>query len=137
VPIAMVNVAIGCPLEVGGQTGIGKAPESADPRWSPRFKLEVNIQVYPRGRAVVRGSSVDISETGISAVLKDEIVLGEVVRLEFTLSTGPVEAFAVARQRTAFRYGFQFVETHSAPDAIGRACAVLAAEQGAAPLRLP
>jgi c-di-GMP-binding flagellar brake protein YcgR len=124
-------------LEVRGDTGIGKPPDAADRRRSPRFKLEVNIQIYPRGCAVVRGSTVDISETGISAVLRDEIVLGEVVRLEFTLSAGPVEAFAVARQRTAFRYGFQFVEAHSAQDAIGRACALLSTRQGAPPARFP
>ena len=122
-------------LDVSSQTGIGGTPDAEDRRRSPRFKLEVNIQIYQRDRAVVRGSTVDISESGISAMLKEEIALGEVLRLEFTLSGGPVEAFAVARQRTAFRYGFQFVETHSAPDAIGRACAVLAAEQGAVSAR--
>jgi hypothetical protein len=50
--------------------------------------LEVNIRVYPRDSPVVRGQTVDISESGISALLRVEVPVGEVVRLEFTLPGG-------------------------------------------------
>ena len=79
-------------------------------RRRPRYKLGVAIKVYARGQRVLRGETVDISESGISALLRDEVPLGEVVRLEFTLASGEVEVLAVARQRNAFRFGFEFLE---------------------------
>ena len=84
--------------------------------------------------AVVRGDTVDISESGISAMLREEVPVGEVVRLEFALPLGEVEVLALVRQRSAFRYGFQFVEASSAQDVIGRTCSHLAVEQS---VRIP
>jgi hypothetical protein len=98
-------------------------------RRHPRFKLEVDVRVYPRDCPVVRGHTVDISESGISVMLGIEIPVGEVVRLELVLSAGEVEAFAMVRQRNAFRYGLQFVEARSSQDVIGRTCRQLAVEQ--------
>ena len=98
-------------------------------RRHPRFKLEVSIRVYPRDCPVVRGDTVDISESGISAMLRQEVPVGEVVRLEFALAAGEVEVLALVRQRNAFRYGFQFVEASTAQDIIGRTCRQLAVEQ--------
>ena len=100
-----------------------------DARRHPRFKLEVNIRVYPRNSAVVRGHTVDISESGISAMLREELQLDEVVRLEFTLPHGEVEVHALVRQRSAFRYGFQFLESCEAQDVIGRTCRELSLQQ--------
>ena len=116
-------------MDVRSQLGNGRSAEPVDLRRHPRFKLEVEIRVYPRDSAVVRGHSVDISESGISAMLREEIPLGEMVRLEFTLPLGAVEIFAMVRHRSAFRYGFQFVEESSANDVIGRTCRRLAVEQ--------
>ncbi len=112
-----------------GQTPAGQTPKVKEQRVRPRFKLEVEIRVYPRDSAVVRGHTVDISESGISALLRVEVPIGEVVRLEFTLPHGEVEVLALVRQRSAFRYGFQFVEISSAQDAIGRTCRQLAVRQ--------
>jgi hypothetical protein len=100
-----------------------------DARRHPRFKLEVDIRVYPRDCPVVRGHTVDVSESGISAMLAIEVPIGEVVRLELTLPEGNVEALAMVRQRSAFRYGFQFVEASSSQDVIGRTCRQLSVEQ--------
>ena len=102
---------------------------SIDLRRYPRYKLEVEIRVYPRNAEVVHGYTVDISESGISAMLKVEVPVGEVVRLEINLPEGEVEVHAMVRQRSAFRYGFQFVESSSAQDLIGRTCRQLAVEQ--------
>jgi len=66
-------------------------------------------------------------------MLRVEVSLGEVVRLEFSLPTGDVDVHALVRQRNAFRYGFQFVEDSTALDAIGRTCRQLAIEQDAPP----
>ncbi|HEY3972837.1 MAG TPA: PilZ domain-containing protein [Candidatus Sulfotelmatobacter sp.] len=112
---------------------LGNSPtyELLDARRHRRFKLQVAIRVYPRGCPVVRGDTVDISESGISAMLREEVPLAEMVRLEFILPLGEVELLAMVRQRNAFRYGFQFVEATSAHDIIGRTCRQLAVEQSA------
>ena len=100
-----------------------------DARRHRRFKLEVGIRVYPRDCPVVRGDTVDLSESGISAMLRLEIQVGELVRLEFTLPFGEVEMLAMVRQRNAFRYGFQFMEATSAQNIIARTCRQLELEQ--------
>jgi c-di-GMP-binding flagellar brake protein YcgR len=100
-----------------------------DARRRPRFKLEAEIQVYARNEPVIEGHTVDISESGIAAMLRDEVPLDAVVRLEFEVPLGSVEISAVVRQRSAFRYGFQFLEASTALEIIGRTCAQLAIEQ--------
>ena len=98
-------------------------------RRHPRYSLEIDIRVYARDAAVVRGHSVDISESGISVMLRDEMPIGEVVRLEFPLATGDVSIHALTRHRNAFRYGFQFLEAISQLEIIQRACRHLAMAQ--------
>lgn len=116
-------------MEGRSQFGTRPAREVVDARRHPRFKLEVNIRVYPRNSAVIRGHTVDISESGISAMLREELEPDEVVRLEFNLPHGDVEVHAVVRQRNAFRYGFQFLDASEAHDIIGRTCRELALKQ--------
>lgn len=116
-------------MELQNQSGSDPIRYVREKRQQPRFQLEVPILVYPRNRAVVRGFTVDLSESGIAAMLRDEIPLGEVVRLEFTVPLGPVEILALVCQRSAFRYGLQFVESASAQDVIGQTCHQLAIEQ--------
>lgn len=63
----------------------------------------------------------------------DEVPVGEVVRLEFTLASGEVQIHAVVRQRNAFRYGFQFLEAISQLEVIQRMCRQLAMTQPRSP----
>jgi hypothetical protein len=116
-------------VDLRSQLGTGRTPEAVDLRRHRRFKLEVDIRVYPRESAVVRGHTVDISESGISAMLREEVPVGAMVRLEFALPLGEVEVLAMVRHRNAFRYGLQFVEASSADDIIGRTCRQFAMEQ--------
>jgi len=116
-------------MDASSHFGTDERFEMVDARRHPRFKLEVDIRVYPRDCPVVRGHTVDVSESGLSAMLRVEVPVGEVVRLELTLPEGDVEALAMVRQRNAFRYGFQFVEVGSSQDIIGRTCRQLAVEQ--------
>jgi c-di-GMP-binding flagellar brake protein YcgR len=117
------------PLDVKSASSNGEHREVLDARRYPRYKVEVDICVYPRNAEVVRGHTVDISESGVSAILRDEVPIGEIVRLGFTLDLGEVEVHAMVRHRNAFRYGFQFVETTSAQDVISRTCRHLAVQQ--------
>ena len=69
------------------------------------------------------GRTVDISETGLAAMVQIEIPPDQVVRLEFELPIGLVSLRALVRQRNAFRYGFQFVEPDSeGQELISRFC---------------
>jgi len=99
-----------------------------DNRRHPRFKLGVEITIHSRTCGVLKGHTVDISESGISAMMRIEVPLGEVVELDFTLPFGPVTTYAMVRQRSAFRYGFQFIELRDV-EAIRCTCRQLAVEQ--------
>lgn len=116
-------------MELEDQIGNRLAQRLMENRRCPRYKLEKDIRVYPRNAAVVRGHTVDISESGISAMLLVEVPVGEIVRLEFSLAAGEVDIDALVRQRNAFRYGFQFLESKQAQEIIGRTCRQLAMEQ--------
>jgi hypothetical protein len=114
--------------------GASQSPQSwsdrelVDARRSPRFKLETDIRIYAK-QGLVRGYTVDISQSGIGAMLMDEIPLHEIVRVEFSLPTGEVELMAVVRQRSAFRYGLEFVEGGPARALVNRACRDFAMDQ--------
>ncbi|MGH9493606.1 MAG: PilZ domain-containing protein [Candidatus Sulfotelmatobacter sp.] len=114
-------------VEVGSTSNSTHAGNSrlVDPRRHGRFKLEASICVYARGTPVVRGHTVDISESGISAILRDEVPLNEMVRLAFSVADGDIEIHALVRQRNAFRYGFQFMEGGAASALIRRTCSEL------------
>jgi hypothetical protein len=78
---------------------------------------------------MLSGYTVDLSESGISAMLRLEVPLGEVVELRFALPSGPVMILAIVRQRNAFRYGFEFVGSDSEREVLRRTCRDLAVEQ--------
>jgi hypothetical protein len=116
-------------LQVRSQFEKSAQNEPLENRRHPRYKLDVEMRVYPRDCPVVRGHSVDLSESGVAVMLRDELPIGEIVRLEFTVPLGPVEVHALVCQRNAFRYGLQFVEPADSRDIIGRTCRQLAMEQ--------
>jgi hypothetical protein len=105
------------------------ASDLIDRRHQPRFKIEVEIAIHSKSCGLVKGRTIDISESGISAMVALELPLSELVELDFTLPFGPVTMYAVTRQRNAFRYGFQFAESNSLEEIIRPTCRVLAMEQ--------
>jgi hypothetical protein len=108
---------------------VSRVRDVPDARRQPRFKLEVEIRVSSRSCGLLKGQTVDISESGISAMLRIEVPLGELVELEFKLPFGPVAIYAMVRQRNAFRYGFQFMESSSMQEIVRATCRQLAVEQ--------
>ena len=102
---------------------------TVDAREQPRFKMETDIRIYSRSCGLLKGRTVDISESGIAAMLILEAPVGGMVELEFTLPSGPVAIHAMVRQKNAFRYGFEFVDTDSVHELIRRACRDLAVDQ--------
>jgi predicted transport protein len=116
-------------LEPQNQSAACPGRNIVDQRRQPRFKLEVKISINSRTSGLLKGYTVDISDSGISAIVRIEVPLDEVVELEFTLPLGPVRVYAMVRQRSAFRYGFQFVQSESAEEIIKATCRELAIEQ--------
>jgi hypothetical protein len=101
----------------------------SDARRQPRFKVEVNMRINSKTCGMLKGHSVDISESGIAATLPIEVPLGEKVELNFTLPSGSVTIHAIVRQKRAFRYGFEFLASGSMHELIRRACRDLAMNQ--------
>ena len=77
-------------------------------RGAPRIRLEVDVDIYSTKNGLIPGRTLDISESGLSALLPAELPIGEVVRLEIRSRIQPVMVGAVVRNRSAFRYGFEF-----------------------------
>src|SRR6202790_4487815 len=102
---------------------------TVDARDQPRFKMETDIRVYSRSCGLLEGRTVDISESGIAAMLALEAPVGEMVGLEFTLPSERVAIHAIVRQKNAFRYGFEFVDSDSVRELIRRTCRDLAVDQ--------
>lgn len=94
-------------------------------RQHPRFKLDVEVKIHSKTAGLIQGRSVDISESGMSAMLILELPVGEVIELDFELPFGPANILAVVRSRNAFRYGFQFVQPHAAESRIRQSCGIL------------
>lgn len=109
---------------VGASSLAGKAPFTSG-RLHPRFKLESELRIQSQTTGLIVAKSLDVSESGIAAMLCVEVQVGEVVDLEFKLPVGLANLQAVVRQRNAFRYGFQFVEPNPALQLIRDSCSVL------------
>lgn len=116
-------------MEAQNQAATAPVRDLPDARRQPRFKLDVDIRINTKTCGVLMGRTVDISESGISALLKLEVPVGEFVELQFTLPFGPVTVYAIVRQRNAFRYGFQFVESNAVYEIIQTTCRSLEMEQ--------
>ncbi len=74
-----------------------------------RLELETEVTVYSE-RGVVPGRTLDISESGMSAILPVELQIGETVELRIKLPITVATAHAVVRSRNVFRHGFEFLQ---------------------------
>ena len=92
----------------------------AETRRSPRIRLEIDVNIYSQKAGLVPGRTVDISESGIAAVLPVELPIGEVVRLEIRARLDPVTVGAVVRNRNVFRYGFEFDQSKVGKERTGK-----------------
>ena len=102
-------------------------------RRDPRVKLEVDIKVYSRATGLLKGRTVDISESGISAILPIGVPIGAFVQLEFKLPLGAVAIRSIVRHQTAFRFGFEFKEPGPSLEIIKRTCQHLYVRETANP----
>ena len=87
-----------------------------DARRAPRIRLEVDVSIHSQEAGEIAGRTLDISESGISATLPVEFLIGEVVKLEIRSRLKPVMVGAVVRNRNVFRYGFEFEQYYPYPE---------------------
>jgi hypothetical protein len=74
-----------------------------------RLELEAEVTVRSEN-GLGQGRTLDISESGLSAILPVELHVGETVGLEITLPPTPATARAIVRNRNVFLYGFEFAQ---------------------------
>jgi hypothetical protein len=79
-------------------------------RRSPRFLMDVDVNIYSQKNGLAPGRTLDISESGISAVVPIELFIGETVKVEIKFPLEPATVTAVVRSRNVYRYGFQFTQ---------------------------
>ncbi|HVO59533.1 MAG TPA: PilZ domain-containing protein [Terriglobales bacterium] len=86
---------------------------SPERRCFERYDLdtELTARLSFDGPAIMRGYSLDISINGIAGVFVTGWEVGTHVWLEFSLPTwtGRIQMQAVVRNRSGYRYGFEFV----------------------------
>jgi c-di-GMP-binding flagellar brake protein YcgR len=112
---------------------MGGNPQSEIPatkRRYPRYAIETELSASIPGveRRVMRGRSLNINEGGIAGVFATGWDVGASVSLQFSVpvATTPVRVRGVVRNRTGYRYGFEFVElTLQQQETISRTCRTL------------
>ncbi len=73
-----------------------------------RFELETDVTVQA-GSGFFPGQSLDISESGMTAILPVELKIGETVELKIKLPITVATTGAIVRSRNTFRHGFEFL----------------------------
>jgi hypothetical protein len=103
------------------------APASAHRR-HPRHHLATPLNLWRRRGTgtMIPGIALEISLSGISVILPDELILGEEVEVQVMLPAGQLRLTAVVRNRNMFRYGFEFQSPTAAEmQLIRETCAAL------------
>ena len=112
------------------------ADDCLDQAWPERRRYErydIDTEITARlsldGPEIMRGYSLDISINGIAGVFATGWELGTRVWLEFSLPkcTGQMQVQGMVRNRSGYRYGFEFVNLSGKERLlIQRTCRVLA-----------
>lgn len=78
-------------------------------RRHPRSHFEVDIRVRSTSAGIVPGRGLDISDSGMAAILPVELKIGETVDLEFKQHGVALRTRASVRDKNVFRHGFEFL----------------------------
>jgi hypothetical protein len=95
-----------------------------------RYELETELRAAILGleHREMRGRSLNINEGGIGGIFVAGWDVGTSVNLQFTvpIATTPVRVKGVVRNRTGYRYGFEFADlTAEERETISRTCRTL------------
>jgi PilZ domain len=84
-----------------------KSVDSVDRRRHARYRFSEPMKICCPNGAYLEGMSVELSESGMSAMIQGTLAPGDVVRLQPV--TGVTTA-AVVRHKLGMLYGFEFLE---------------------------
>ena len=89
----------------------GAKQRPAERRVGPRYRLELDVSVTSRGRAL-RARSNDMGADGMGVYLSADLNIGEEVLLQYQLGDGspPKKVRGTVRDRNGNRYGIEFLE---------------------------
>lgn len=90
------------------QTG----PQARAVRRHPRLLYSIPLTVHHLAAGGVRtshGISLDISESGLGALVEGRLQIGDMVELDLTLPDCQLNAVAILRHTSSLRSGFEFV----------------------------
>jgi hypothetical protein len=95
-----------------------------------RYELETELRAAILGveHREMRGRSLNINEGGIGGIFVAGWDVGTSVNLQFTvpIATTPIRVKGVVRNRTGYRYGFEFADlTAEERETISRTCRTL------------
>lgn len=92
--------------------------------------LEI-VRKPPYGAAPLPGLTMEIAAGGFSALVSDELKVGETVTAKILLASNNILSEAVVRNKHLFRYGFEFVGlTEQVRTKINEVCKILPAYEG-------
>ena len=111
--------------EVSSET----SPSVPDRRRHVRYRYSIPIQIHSRnGGSVIRGMSLEISESGMSAMISDELTVGDTVELEPIVRC---RVSALVRRHHGKIYGFEFLNlTKAQIRGIAKECRMLPTYHG-------
>lgn len=79
-------------------------------RQHPRISFETDLIVHSQRSGTLPGTSIDVSELGMAALLSGELKPGERVELRFKVGSEKLNVRAFVRYKNVFRYGLQFLQ---------------------------
>jgi len=91
------------------QTGIDtkKIPENhPDRRRHPRYRFSVPLTIRGADGLAIRAFSMEISESGLSAITADSLKVGDTVELETIVAS---KVIAIVRHNVGRVYGLEFL----------------------------
>ncbi len=83
--------------------------KNSEHRHHGRLELETEVTIRS-ANGLLPGWTLDISESGMSAILPVELQVGEIVELKIKLPIALATGRAVVRNRNVFRHGFEFLQ---------------------------
>jgi PilZ domain len=86
-----------------------KPEDRRENRRQRRLKWEAEVTIRSKD-GVLPGRTLDIGESGMSAILPAELQVGQTVELKIKLPMALATTRAVVRNRNVFRYGFEFLQ---------------------------
>ena len=104
------------------------AAEHPAHRRHPRHHLALPLNLWRRVGmgTMIPGIALEISQSGISVILPEQLSIGENVEFSLQLPGGELRAAAVVRNTAMFRHGFEFAFLTSAQQQLVKnTCAAL------------